>query len=227
VGMVLGVTGMAIYQSGVLPNHAFAKTDIRVIKPDQNGSNTAPGTQTPSSNPFAWTNTGNHWFDDDWFSGPSAQGNWDPFQEIEQMQQHMDRMFDNMLNRFSSNRGTIGLGTTPALSTPFAPSLDLQDEGERYVVKFDLPGADKSNVKVQVNGQILTISGKREETVEQKDNHGNLIRQERKAGAFERSLTLPGPVDSNGVQAKYDNGVLTVTLPKAKSSSGGNQIEVK
>lgn len=95
----------------------------------------------------------------------------------------------------------------------FTPSMDLKEEPDQYVVAFDLPGADKSKIDVQIDGRQLTVSGVTNEKVEQKT--GRVLYVERREGQFERSITLPGPVTSAEMKARYKNGVLTVTIRKA------------
>lgn len=96
----------------------------------------------------------------------------------------------------------------------FTPDTDIADEGDAYVIRFDVPGVDKANINVKVEGRVLTVSGKTESVSEEKDKD-RVIRSERRSGQFQRVITLPGPVKADKVEAKCEKGVLTVTVPKA------------
>jgi HSP20 family protein len=135
---------------------------------------------------------------------------WDPFGEMERMREEMDQMFQDSMDRFWS---APAWGPRTDESLAFAPRMDLRDEAKDYVVTFDLPGADKSKIDVRVDGRQLTVPGSIHETVEEK-GAGKALSSERLTGGFERSITLPGPVQSENLTAKYDNGVLKVTIPK-------------
>lgn len=133
---------------------------------------------------------------------------WDPFAEMQQMQQEMDRLFAHSFNRL---RMAPGFGSR-AGEYPFGPEMDLTDEGDHYLVRMNIPGADQSNLQVTLDGRLLTVAGKVDERVEK--NEGQVIRMERRSGQFRRSVTLPGPVYSANMQSDFTNGVLTVTIPK-------------
>ncbi len=171
--------------------------------------------QAPSSNPILP--------DDFWSSSGFGSDDWNPFEEIQRMQAHMDRKFNSTLNQFqaSPNFGAI------ALDSFFLPELDLQEEEDRYVATLDLPGLDQSRVDIQVEGQTLSITGQRDETVTDEDNQGRMIRRERSVGNFERRVSLPGPVNQEGVEAHYDNGVLTISLPKAERESNIRKVPLQ
>ena len=88
-----------------------------------------------------------------------------------------------------------------------------------------MPGTDKTSIKVNVEGRLLTISGQRTSVNETKDND-KVIRSERSMAQFVRSIELPGPVKTDAVDAKYDNGVLNITLPKADAVASNTQVTV-
>lgn len=148
-------------------------------------------------------------------------GIWDPFKEFRSMRQQMDQMFNDSFGRFqqSADFQSMWDGTT------FAPSMDVEEKDEVYVVRMDIPGADKSNISVNINDRQLVVSGKVDETIEEQGK--NQLRKERRSGEFKRSLTLPGPVKSDEMEAKYEDGVLTVTLPKAEEQRGARSINIK
>lgn len=147
------------------------------------------------------------------FMQPFDPQSWDPFQEMSRMRAEMDRMFNQAFGRF---QGSPQFGSLAGEST-YSPSFDLTEEPDRYVVKIDVPGATEHDIKVTLEDQNLTISGTRTDTrSEEKD--GKILRQERVVGQFQRSMTLPKPVDEANMETSYENGVFTVTLPKLNSS---------
>jgi HSP20 family protein len=149
-------------------------------------------------------------FDDPFFSQPYSAQNWNPYEEIERMQRDMDRMFNNAFSRFNSNPDFQQLfkeGTS-------VPEMDVQEDNSKYSVIVNVPGADDKNISVNLDGQQLTVSGKQDFSQQKKDAMGNVVFQERHAGSFQRSITLPDPVKQDGLQTHVDNGVLTITIPK-------------
>jgi len=147
--------------------------------------------------------------------------NWDPFQEFHNLHQQIEQMFNNSFGRFQMIPEFRSLWN----KTPFSPNMDLEEKDGKYIVRMDIPGADKSNISVNIKDRQVTVTGKIEETVEHQGKHQ--WRKERKCGQFSRSFMLPGPVDVDGMEAKYENGVLIITVPKAEEKSKSRQIEVK
>lgn len=96
------------------------------------------------------------------------------------------------------------------------PSLDLTESNGALEVKMDIPGMSPEDIDVQVSGEMLTISGKHEEEKEEEDKDKKFHRVERRTGSFQRSVTLPCPVKEGDVTADYQDGVLTITLPKTE-----------
>ena len=90
--------------------------------------------------------------------------------------------------------------------------MDVVEAGEHFVLKADLPGIAESDVNIEVENNVLTISGERK--TEHEEKHEGYYRLERATGAFSRSLTLPGGIDADAVSATFDNGVLEVRIPK-------------
>jgi len=149
---------------------------------------------------------------DKWFNDQFDPNEWNPFEEMQQMQQQMDHMFANAYGHFNMSPNFQGIVQGEA----FAPNLDVEEDANQYVVRVDLPGMEKANMDVQVEDNTLTIKGKREETIERNDQNGKIEVQERRMGRFERSIELPGAVDDAHMQTAYKDGILTITLPKAK-----------
>jgi HSP20 family molecular chaperone IbpA len=149
-------------------------------------------------------------FDDDFFNRPFSAQNWNPYEEIERMQRDMDRMFNNAFSRFHNNSEIQQLFK----ENTSTPVMDVQENDSKYSVIVNLPGADEKNISVNLEGQQLTVKGEQDFGQQRKDDMGNVIFQERHSGRFQRSITLPEPVDQNGMQTHVNNGVLTIIIPK-------------
>ena len=123
----------------------------------------------------------------------------------------MDRLFNQMLNA----------PWTPALSEDvtnrgFMPAVDIRETPENLTLTAELPGLDKQNVNITLENQVLTISGER--SFEKEVKNETCHRIERSYGTFSRSFTLPANLQTDKVDAKFDKGVLTITVPKAEES---------
>jgi len=147
---------------------------------------------------------------------------WDPFRELERLQRHIDSVFRDMFNRWRTLPGLRGRWESALPS--FNPRVDLREEKDRYVVTVDLPGVDKSDIRVELNDRLLTISGRR--FGEKRSSGRHFLRMEREYGEFSRQILLPGPVNSEGMKASYTNGVLTITIPKASRPSPRRNVPV-
>ncbi len=90
---------------------------------------------------------------------------------------------------------------------------DVKDEGDRYELEADLPGFEKKDIHLDINGDILTVSAERHSEHEEKDKKGKYVRCERSYGTYSRDFDVSG-VDTEGIKAKYENGVLKLTMPK-------------
>jgi HSP20 family protein len=97
------------------------------------------------------------------------------------------------------------------------PAMDLVEEGDRYVLRADLPGVSEQDVKVELDDNVLTVSGERRSQHE--DRREGYYRVERASGSFSRSLVLPDGVDPQGIHARFEHGVLEVTVPKPAQRS--------
>lgn len=136
----------------------------------------------------------------------------DALTSLSRMQERMSRLMDH------SSRDPFF--SSALMTGPVA--IDLEDKGEAYVLTSDLPGLEKDQINVSVNGNILTLQGIRKSESSSEDSSGGYYAQERSYGSFSRSLVLPGPVDEGAITASYKEGVLTVTLPKLKSTEGAD-----
>ncbi len=148
---------------------------------------------------------------------------WNPARELATwpsdlfgIQREMNRMFNNFFH------GDIKDGDL-ALSS-WTPAVDISEHDGEYVVKVELPGVAKDDVKLTLESNILTIRGEKKQEKESKEE--NYHRIERSYGSFQRSFTLPTTVKGDKIDAVYKDGILTVSLPKAEEAKP-KQIEVK
>lgn len=134
-----------------------------------------------------------------------ALARWDPFRELDQLRKEFDRFF---------GRAPLSLwGEELGESSPAFPPVDIKEENDAIVVKADLPGVKKEDIEVRVDGNLLTIRAEKkfEEKEEEKDRYHRI---ERYYGVYQRSFTLPDRIDPEKLKARYEDGVLTLTLPK-------------
>lgn len=104
---------------------------------------------------------------------------------------------------------------------------DITDEGDHYLLESDLPGFDKKDIRMDISGDTLTISAQRHSKVEQKDQSDRIVRVERSYGSYSRQFDISN-VNADGIKAKYDNGVLQVTLPKKdRTIPASRQLEIE
>ena len=104
---------------------------------------------------------------------------------------------------------------------------DIRDEGERFVLEAELPGFDKKDIKLDINGGFLTLSAERSSENTEKDKDGRYVRRERSYGSYRRSFDLSG-INSEQIDAEYKNGILFVNLPKkAVTVPETKRLEIK
>src|SRR2546423_1235051 len=125
-----------------------------------------------------------------------------------------DRLFDESLDRY------FGGDATPASRTP---AMDVSETDTAYTLKFDVPGASREQLEVTVEGRRLTLATA--EVQAAADNGDKVLYRERAAARYARTVVLPAEVDSATSQARFDNGVLTLTLAK-KVPPGAKKISV-
>jgi len=130
---------------------------------------------------------------------------WDPARELDTLQGEMNRLFSSF---FDTPRG----GGNGAPARRWIPAMDLVETEDHFVLKADLPGVAESDVNIELESNVLTISGERKTEHEAKKD--GYYRLERTTGTFSRALTLPEGIDAEAVTANFDNGVLEVRIPK-------------
>ena len=127
---------------------------------------------------------------------PGTLTRWYPFAELGELRSRFDRMFDE----FSYGR-----------ERAWTPAIDVVRENGNLVVRAAIPGIKPEEVKIEVEDDILTVSGEHEEHKEEKDKH--YVRRERRYGSFSRSMTLPPGVEAKNIKVTTHDGVVGVTIP--------------
>jgi HSP20 family protein len=131
---------------------------------------------------------------------------WEPARELATIQSEVNRLFNTV---FEPANGTSG---SPTAYRRWIPPMDLVEGDEEFVLRADLPGVNEEDVNIELDDNVLTISGQRK--AEHEERKQGYYRLERSSGSFSRSLTLPDGVDADSVKASFDNGVLEVRVPK-------------
>ena len=130
---------------------------------------------------------------------------WEPAREMMTLREAMDRLFDDAFTQpFSTRDGW----------SASAPAVDMYQTDDEIVVKASLPGIKADEVQINVTGDVLTLKGEVKQE-EEKNNRSWHIREQR-WGSFQRSVALPTNVVSDKAKAEFENGILTITLPKAE-----------
>ena len=138
---------------------------------------------------------------------------WEPFRGVTSLQEQVNRLFNDAFER---------QGEESSL-TAWAPAVDIYETEHELVVKADLPDVDPKDLDIRVENNVLTIRGERK--FEKKVNEENYLRVERAYGSFARSFTLANSANSDAIKADFQNGVLTLTIPK-KEEAKPKQIKV-
>lgn len=138
----------------------------------------------------------------------------DPFKDIEALFDQLNSEFANMSGEFGKETGADDI------------HVDVADMGDELVVTADVPGYDSEEIDVSVKDRQLTIAATHSESTESDAEDTHYYRRERTTRSARRTLTLPTEVDESATSATYENGVLTIELPKRDSEDGGVDIEV-
>jgi HSP20 family protein len=136
-----------------------------------------------------------------------------PFDELSSMRRQMDRFLEAFGSR---QEGRITAGVFPA--------VNLSEDPEHYFIRAELPGINADQLDIQVTGNNISLSGKRE--IAEEGNGVRYHRREREGGSFSRAITLPGDIDADKVEADLLNGILTVKIAKAEAAKP-RQIEIR
>jgi HSP20 family protein len=144
----------------------------------------------------------------------SRRGFYDPVSEI-------NRMFDDML----SNQARQPRGRQSTEITEWAPAIDVVTDDGNLVLTAELPGVKQEEINITLHEGVLTISGERK--TEQEEERGGYYVRERRYGSFSRSLSVPEGVDESKIHARYENGVLEVTVEGAAVVQEPKRIQIE
>ncbi|MDD4931860.1 MAG: Hsp20/alpha crystallin family protein [Methylacidiphilaceae bacterium] len=148
--------------------------------------------------------------------GP-AGGVWDPFRELEEMRKRMATLWERPLELLETPSERLELAE-------WRPLADITEDDKEYLVKLELPGMKREEVKVSMESGVLTISGERK--LEKEEKGKKYHRVERAYGSFSRSFVIPDDVVADKIDAQFKEGVLQVHLPKGEHAKP-KTIEVK
>lgn len=140
----------------------------------------------------------------------------DPMRGLETISRRMNDLFGDFEKGFSFEYGS------------FVPRIDISEDEKQVFIHAELPGLKKDDVKIKINDEkVLTISGekKQEDKYNDKDENHTFIRVERSFGAFTRSFALPDNINTESINAKFENGVLKVSLDK-KEPEKPKEVEI-
>jgi HSP20 family protein len=143
-----------------------------------------------------------------------------PFRGFWDMQSHMNRMFSEMLGNLARSPARQLEGMTE-----WAPAVDATTKNGDLVIRAELPGVNPEDVDISLQNNVLTISGERK--VEQEEERGGYFIRERRYGSFSRSFSLPAGTDESKVSARFDQGVLEVTVEGAGAVEEPKRIQIE
>ena len=137
---------------------------------------------------------------------------WDPFRDVATLQSRVNSLFRDMSGE-----------NDPLTTASFVPAVDIYEDNKKVVLKLEVPGVEEKDLDIRVENHTLTVKGERKFEAEEKEQ--NFHRIERRYGSFFRAFTLPTTVDTEGVQASYNAGVLQLELAK-KPEAQPKQIKI-
>jgi len=140
---------------------------------------------------------------------------WRPLGELTSFRKEIDRLWNQFLGEVPFAK---------RFSEEWLPSVDVSETKDKVLIKAELPGLEPNDVNVSISGNILTIKGEKKKEQEEQDVHHHAV--ERYHGSFQRAFQLPVDIKTDKVEASFDKGVLTVSLPKAEEAKK-KEIEIK
>jgi HSP20 family protein len=130
---------------------------------------------------------------------------WEPFRDIESMQQQMNQIFDRMMTTTDSDRKN---------GMSFMPAAEIHETENEVKLHMEVPGVEAKDLDIKVTEDAVAITGERKSKIENEDK--GMRRSEFRYGRFQRIIPLPTPIQNDKVQADFQNGVLTLTMPKSE-----------
>jgi HSP20 family protein len=141
---------------------------------------------------------------------------WEPFRSFRPVYGEFDKWFDEIANAYSP--------VSAATDGTWHPNVDVYETEGSYVLKAELPGVNKEDIKIDISNKTLTLKG--EKKFEEKTEKDKYVRIERSYGSFTRTFALSDKVDTENIKAAYRDGVLEITLPK-KEEAKPKEIKVE
>lgn len=139
---------------------------------------------------------------------------WDPFREMAELSERLNRLFEERWMR------------PWAEDVTWSPLINLEETKDAYILRAELPGMDRKEIKLSLTEKALSLSGERR--WEKKDDSSTVHRAEIFCGRFQRTISFPSEIDPQNATARYENGILTVELPKSERAKPREiDIEVK
>lgn len=135
---------------------------------------------------------------------------WDPYTEFDRINREMAQLFDDAWTQPSLRDGG------------FVPMADIEETDDAFLVEIEVPGVDRDDIDIELTGRTLSVSGERKE----KERTGILRKKTRVTGRFAYEVSFPGDLDDDGVSASYEDGVLTVRVPKAEQEKA-RKIQIR
>lgn len=144
---------------------------------------------------------------------------------VSTLRDEIDSLFDTVFDDFLETPAEVA-GATQFLSG-WLPAIDLYENKDNFIVKAELPGMRKEDIDISLHNSFLTLAGERKQE-KKYGEEARVYRSERFPGRFHRTISLPATVNADQIKASYDDGILTVTLPKAEEAKPKQiPIEVK
>ena len=134
---------------------------------------------------------------------------WDPFRELEEVSNRLNQLFHRTPSRTEPDGGMLAMAD-------WSPTVDITETDSAYVIKGEIPGVSKNDVKVSIENGMISLRGERKQEKEEKNKKFHRI--ERSYGSFFRSFQLPDDVDETKVKAEFKDGMINVILPKSAKS---------
>ena len=140
---------------------------------------------------------------------PGLLTRWDPYGELVELRSRFDRMFDEL---------------SPDTGLRWTPAIDVERSDGNLITRADVPGFKSEEISIEVEAEMLTISGKHEETKGETGKH--YLRHERRYGSFSRSIALPEGVDASKISAQTHDGVLEVKVPLPEEQAEQEKVTI-
>ena len=146
---------------------------------------------------------------------------WNPSKELLNVEREFNKLFNTFNRRFGFDDSTMNEELENAV---WSPLTDISENKDQYILKMDLPGVSKENLKLNFHDGELIISGERKQEKEDKDSKYHRI--ERTYGKYYRSFTLPQTIQADKINAEFKDGQLTITVPKSEEAKP-KELEIK